>query len=106
MQLSKEEYARKRIQELKILSLGITVHHHSANLVIPNITGHDVIFNQNLTTIKDSYILIASSKAVYLGDILFLPPNWLAQPKMSDVILTGGKTQKTKNKKCEILKFS
>ena len=43
--------------ELKILSLGITVQHHSASLVMPNSYPHDRIFNLQLTTIKDSYIL-------------------------------------------------
>ena len=41
--------------ELKIPSLGITVRHHSANLVMPKSYPRDRIFNPNLTTIKDSY---------------------------------------------------
>ena len=43
--------------ELKILSLGIPVRHHSASLVMLNSYPSDGIFNQHLTTIKDSYIL-------------------------------------------------
>ena len=39
--------------EMKIPSLGITVRHHEA----PNSYHHDGIFNPNLTTIKDSYIV-------------------------------------------------
>ena len=44
--------------EMKIQSLGITVRHHSASLVMPNIYPRDGIFNQHLTTIKDSYSLV------------------------------------------------
>ena len=44
--------------ELKIPSLGITVQHHSASLVMPNRYPRDRIFKLNLTTIKDSYNLI------------------------------------------------
>ena len=43
--------------KLKILSLGITVQHHSPNLVMPNSYLCDGIFNQHLTAIKDYYIL-------------------------------------------------
>ena len=43
--------------ELKILSLGITVGHHSASLVMPNSYPRNRIFNPHLTTIKDSYIV-------------------------------------------------
>ena len=43
--------------EFKIPSLGITVRHHSASLVMPNSYPRDEIFNPYLTTIKDSYIL-------------------------------------------------
>ena len=43
--------------ELKIPSLGITVGHHSASLVMPNSYPCDRIFNLHLTTIKDSYAL-------------------------------------------------
>ena len=45
--------------ELKIPSLGITVRHHSASLVMPNCYPCDEIFNPHLTTIKDSYNLSA-----------------------------------------------
>ena len=41
--------------ELKIPSLGITVRHHSASLVMPNSYPRDEIFSPNLTTMKDSY---------------------------------------------------
>ena len=41
--------------ELKTVSLGITVRHHSASLVMPNSYPRDVIFNPHLTTIKDYY---------------------------------------------------
>ena len=40
---------------LKIRSLGVTVRHHSASLVMPNSCPRDGIFNPHLTTIKDSY---------------------------------------------------
>ena len=43
--------------ELRSPSLGITVRHHSASLVIPNSYPHDGIFNTHLTSVKDSYIL-------------------------------------------------
>ena len=43
--------------ELKIPSLGIIVLHHSSSLVMPNSYPRDGIFNPNLTTIKDSYML-------------------------------------------------
>ena len=42
--------------ELKILSLGITVRHHSASFVMPNSYPRDGIFNLHQTTIMDSYI--------------------------------------------------
>ena len=41
--------------ELKITSLGITVRHHSASLVMPNGYPRDRIFNTHFTTIKDLY---------------------------------------------------
>ena len=44
--------------ELKILSLRITVWHHSASLVMSNSYSHDRIFNPHLTTIKDPYNLL------------------------------------------------
>ena len=58
MQLSRED---RRVCvmvvrfELKIPSLGITVRHHSANLVMPNSYPRGGIFNPNLTTIQESY---------------------------------------------------
>ena len=44
--------------ELKIPSLGITVRHHSASLVMPNSYPRDGIFNPHLTTINDSYYIL------------------------------------------------
>ena len=44
--------------ELKIPSLGITVRHHSASLLMPNSYPRDGIFNQHLTIIKDSYSFV------------------------------------------------
>ena len=41
--------------KLRIPSLGVTVRHHSASLVMPNSYPCDGIFNQHLTTIKESY---------------------------------------------------
>ena len=60
MHLSREEYARKRIHngylvQIQISVTRVTVWHHSARLVMPNSYPRDGIFNQNLTTIKDSY---------------------------------------------------
>ena len=43
----------------EIPSLGITLQHHLASLMMPNIYPRDGIFNQHLTTIKDSYNLQA-----------------------------------------------
>ena len=43
--------------KLKIPSLGITVRHHTASLLMSNSYPCDGIFNPNLTIIKDSYIL-------------------------------------------------
>ena len=62
MQLSKEEYARKRIHNGSSLQIEnsitrITVRHHKASLVMSNSYPRDSIFNLNLTTIEDSYIL-------------------------------------------------
>ena len=60
MQLSKEEYARKRIHnngfsvQIENSSTRVTVRHHSASLGMPNSYPRDGIFNQHLTTIKDS----------------------------------------------------
>ena len=62
MQLSKEEYARKRIHngfsvQIENSVTQVTVRHHSASLVMRNSYPRDGIFNQHLTVIKDSYIL-------------------------------------------------
>ena len=61
MQLSIEEYARKRIHnysvQIEIYVTQITVPHYSASLVMPNTNPHDGIFNQHLSNIKGSYIL-------------------------------------------------
>ena len=63
MQLSKEEYARKRIHNGSSVQIEnsvtrVTARYHSASLVMPNSYPRDRIFNQHLTTIKDSYIMI------------------------------------------------
>ena len=60
MQLTKEEYAGKRIGNGRSVrienpSLRITVRHHEACLVMPNSYPDDGIFNLHFTTIKDSY---------------------------------------------------
>ena len=62
MQLSKEEYARKRIHNGSSVQIEnsvtrVTVRHHSASLVMPNSYPRDRIFDQHLTTITDSYKL-------------------------------------------------
>ena len=49
MQLSKEGYARERIHNGSSVQI--------ENSVMPNSYPRDGIFNQHLTTIKDSYIL-------------------------------------------------
>ena len=51
MQLSKKEYARKRIYN------GSSVRIENSSRMMPNSYPCDGIFNQHLTTIKDSYIL-------------------------------------------------
>ena len=60
MRLSNEEYARKRIHNGSSVQIEnsvtrVTVWHHLASLVMPNSFPRDGIFNQHLTTIKDSY---------------------------------------------------
>ena len=55
--------------ELKIPSLGITVRHHLASLVMPNSYPREGIFNQHLTTIKDSYNLVCN-KIFFLFNII------------------------------------
>ena len=62
MQLSKKSMQEKEPVmvvrfELKIPSLGITVRHHSASLVMPNSYPRDGILNPILTNVKDSYSL-------------------------------------------------
>ena len=52
--------------ELKIPTLGITVRHHSASLVMPNSYPRDGIFNPHLTTIKDSYIIASPGIIGYI----------------------------------------
>ena len=59
MLLSKEEYARKRIHNSSSVQIENSVTwvpawHHLASLVMPSSYPHDGIFNQHLTTIKDS----------------------------------------------------
>ena len=59
MQLSKEEYARKRINNGSSVQIEnsvtrVTVRHRSASRTV---TLGDGIFNQHLTTNKDSYIM-------------------------------------------------
>ena len=53
MQLSKEEYARKRIHNDSSVQIENSV---TRVTVRPNNYPRDGIFNQHLTTIKDSYI--------------------------------------------------
>ena len=59
MQLSKEEYARKRIHDGSSLQIEnsvtrVTVRNHSVSLVMPNSYPRDG--NQHLAIITDSYI--------------------------------------------------
>ena len=61
MQLSKEEYTRKRIHNDSSVQIEnsvtrVNVRRHLASLVIPNSYPCDGIFYPHLTTIKDSYI--------------------------------------------------
>ena len=60
MQLSKEEYARKRIHNRCLVQIESpvtqnTVRHHSASLAMLNSYRRDRIFNPQLTAIKKSY---------------------------------------------------
>ena len=61
--------------ELKIPSLGITVWHHLASLVMPNSYPCYETFNHHLTTIKDSYSLKytclepGEQSLTFLGDL-------------------------------------
>ena len=66
MQLSKEEYASKRIHNGSSVQIEnsvtrVTVRHHEACQVMPNSYPFEGIFNQHLTTIKDSYHLFTVS---------------------------------------------
>ena len=65
--------------ELKIPSLGITVRHHSASLVMPNSYPRDGIFNPHLTTIKDSYNL-------YLSHAMRKPVNAICEQHLRSLI--------------------
>ena len=61
MQLSKEEYARKRIHNGSSMQIEnsvtrVTARHDKVSLVMPNSYPCDGIFSQHLTTIKDSYM--------------------------------------------------
>ena len=74
MQLSKEEYARKRIHNGSSVQIEnsvtqVTVQHYSASLVMLNSYPRDGIFNQHFTTIKDSYILYPGD---YYGVIVII----------------------------------
>ena len=61
MQLSKEEYARKRFQKGSLVQIENSVTRvtaqHRMSLVMPNSYPRDGMFNLRLTPIKDSYIL-------------------------------------------------
>ena len=64
MQLSKEEYVRKRIHNGSSVLIEnsvtrVTFQHHSASFVMPNSYIRDGFFKEHLTTIKDSYNLIS-----------------------------------------------
>ena len=63
MQLSKEEYARKRIHngisvQIENTVTWVTVRHQEACRVMPNSYPSDGIFSQHLTTMKDPYKLV------------------------------------------------
>ena len=58
MSMQKKESIMVVRCELKIPSLGMTIRHHEASLVMPNSYPRDRTFNRHLTTIKDSYILM------------------------------------------------
>ena len=65
MQLSKEEYTRKRIHNgfevlIKNSITWVTARHHSTNLVMPYSYPCDGIFNQHLTTLKKDPIVFSS----------------------------------------------
>ena len=60
MQLFKEEFARKRIHNGSSVQIEnsitlVTVQHHLASLMMLNSYLREGIFNQHLTTTKDSY---------------------------------------------------
>ena len=67
IQLSKEEYARKRIYNgcsvrIETSVARVTVRYHSASLEMPNSYPSDGIFNMHLATIKGSYILCSHGR--------------------------------------------
>ena len=86
MQLLKEEFARKRIHngssvQIENAVTQVTVRHHSASLVKLNSYPGDGIFNQHLTTIKDSYKTLCTAKTnVFL--VILIPS------KMFNVLVT------------------
>ena len=64
MQLSKGEYARKKIHNGSSVLIEnsvtrVTFQHHSASFVMPNSYPCDGFFKEHRTTIKDSYNLIS-----------------------------------------------
>ena len=88
MQLSKEEYARKRIHngfsmqvENSVTRVTLTVRHHSASQVMPNSYPRDGIVNPHLTTINDSYMHIVS--------VLFFSGNGGLSIDVYDVVKTS-----------------
>ena len=71
MQLSKEEYARKRIHNGSSVQIEnrvtqVTNRHHSASFAMPNSYPRNGIFNPHLTTIKDSYTLTLLSGCIWV----------------------------------------
>ena len=80
MQLSKEEYARKRTHNGSSVQIEnsvtlVTARHHSASFKMPNNYPRDGIFNQHLTTIKDSYSLThsrACRQDVFLTSVVYV----------------------------------
>ena len=67
---------KESIMVVRILSLGITVRHHLANLVMPNSYPRDEIFNLHLSTIKDSYNLVCK-KDRYTDQDQTAPEGWI-----------------------------
>ena len=70
MQLLKEEYARKRINNGRLMQIenSVTLDNCSASLVMPNSYPYDGIFNPHITTIKDSYILAYQKSVILIWD--------------------------------------